>query len=110
MNEKIVVRKCETLADLKRCCGLQRHIWKESDLDVEPVTIMVVAAHTGGHVLGAFQAMYGLFEIRCQCGDALDHVFADQYIQRCNTGGAGHRMRRVGVAVRELQHVVRAAL
>ena len=54
MNEKIVVRKCETLADLKRCCGLQRHIWKESDLDVEPVTIMVVAAHTGGHVLGAF--------------------------------------------------------
>lgn len=54
MNEKIVVRKCETLADLKRCCELQRHIWKESDLDVEPVTIMVIAAHTGGHVLGAF--------------------------------------------------------
>ncbi|GAC1621379.1 MAG: hypothetical protein NVS9B13_12810 [Candidatus Acidiferrum sp.] len=54
MSEEIVVRKCESLADLKRCCELQRQIWKENDLDVEPVTIMIVAAHTGGQVLGAF--------------------------------------------------------
>jgi predicted GNAT superfamily acetyltransferase len=54
MSEKIVVRKCEKLAELKRCCELQRRIWNENDLDVEPVTIMVVAAHTGGQVLGAF--------------------------------------------------------
>jgi predicted GNAT superfamily acetyltransferase len=54
MTANITVRKCESLKELKRCCELQRVIWKEADLDVEPVTVMVVAAHTGGHVLGAF--------------------------------------------------------
>ncbi|HKD51126.1 MAG TPA: GNAT family N-acetyltransferase [Candidatus Acidoferrum sp.] len=33
---------------------LQRLIWGEADLEVEPVTAFVVAAHTGGQVLGAF--------------------------------------------------------
>jgi predicted GNAT superfamily acetyltransferase len=34
---------------------LQRQIWGEADLEVEPVTMFVVAAHTGGQVLGAFE-------------------------------------------------------
>jgi predicted GNAT superfamily acetyltransferase len=33
---------------------LQREVWGESDLEIEPVTGFVVAAHTGGQVLGAF--------------------------------------------------------
>ncbi|HKV64355.1 MAG TPA: hypothetical protein VJO16_20785 [Candidatus Acidoferrum sp.] len=33
---------------------LQREIWKEAELEVEPATLFVVAAHTGGQVLGAF--------------------------------------------------------
>jgi predicted GNAT superfamily acetyltransferase len=33
---------------------LQREIWGEADLEVEPATMFVVAAHTGGEVLGAF--------------------------------------------------------
>jgi predicted GNAT superfamily acetyltransferase len=33
---------------------LQREIWGEADLEVEPATLFVVAAHTGGEVLGAF--------------------------------------------------------
>jgi len=33
---------------------LQRDIWGEADLEVEPSTLFVVAAHTGGQVLGAF--------------------------------------------------------
>jgi len=33
---------------------LQREIWGEADLEVEPSTLFVVAAHTGGQVLGAF--------------------------------------------------------
>src|SRR5438105_1416259 len=34
---------------------LQRQIWGEADLEVEPATLFVVAAHTGGQVLGAFE-------------------------------------------------------
>ena len=54
MSQGIVVRKCEGLEEFQRCVGLQREIWEEADLEVEPVTMFVVAAHTGGQVLGAF--------------------------------------------------------
>ena len=54
MSGEIVVRKCEGLKEFARCVELQREIWKEADLEVEPVTMFVVAAHTGGQVLGAF--------------------------------------------------------
>jgi predicted GNAT superfamily acetyltransferase len=55
MSQGIVVRNCEGLDEFHRCVDLQREIWKEADLEVEPVTMFVVAAHTGGQVLGAFE-------------------------------------------------------
>jgi predicted GNAT superfamily acetyltransferase len=54
MNHDIVVRKCEHLDEFHRCVELQREIWGEADLEVEPGTMFVVAQHTGGQVLGAF--------------------------------------------------------
>ncbi len=54
MTRDIIVRKCEGLDDFHRCVELQREIWGEADLEVEPATMFVVAAHTGGEVLGAF--------------------------------------------------------
>ncbi len=54
MTGDIVVRKCESLEEFQRCVELQREIWGEADLEVEPATMFVVAAHTGGEVLGAF--------------------------------------------------------
>ena len=54
MSPDIVVRKCESLDEFHRCVDLQREIWGEADLEVEPATLFVVAAHTGGEVLGAF--------------------------------------------------------
>lgn len=53
-NHGIVVRKCERLDEFHRCVDLQREIWGEKDLEVEPATMFVVAQHTGGQVLGAF--------------------------------------------------------
>ncbi|HEX8838154.1 MAG TPA: GNAT family N-acetyltransferase [Candidatus Acidoferrum sp.] len=55
MSPDIQVRKCETLEEFQGCVELQRQIWGEADLEVEPVTMFVVAAHTGGQVLGAFE-------------------------------------------------------
>src|SRR5229473_5907615 len=54
MSEGIVVRKCEGLEEFHRCVELQRQIWGEEDLEVEPATMFVVASETGGQVLGAF--------------------------------------------------------
>jgi predicted GNAT superfamily acetyltransferase len=54
MIQDIIVRKCQTLEEFHGCVDLQREIWGEQDLEVEPSTMFVVAAHTGGQVLGAF--------------------------------------------------------
>jgi predicted GNAT superfamily acetyltransferase len=50
----IGVRKCTTLEEFRGCVALQREIWAEADLEIEPATMFVVASHTGGQVLGAF--------------------------------------------------------
>jgi len=50
----ITVRPCHKLEDFYACVELQRQVWGEDDLEVEPSTMFVVAAHTGGQVLGAF--------------------------------------------------------
>ncbi|HWZ97962.1 MAG TPA: acetyltransferase [Candidatus Dormibacteraeota bacterium] len=54
MSEGIVVRKCEALEEFRECVRLQREIWEENDLEVEPATLFIVAANTGGQVIGAF--------------------------------------------------------
>jgi predicted GNAT superfamily acetyltransferase len=53
-KRSITVRTCESLQDFHACVALQREIWGEEDLEVEPATMFVVAAHTGGQVLGAY--------------------------------------------------------
>src|ERR1700687_3453828 len=54
MSRGIVVRKCAGIEEFQRCVALQREIWGEEDIEVEPATLFVVAAETGGQVLGAF--------------------------------------------------------
>ena len=54
MSQQIIIRRCESLDDFHRCVDLQREVWGEADLEVEPATMFVVATHTGGEVLGAF--------------------------------------------------------
>jgi predicted GNAT superfamily acetyltransferase len=54
MSEGIFVRKCTALAEFHHCVALQRAVWGEADLEVEPATMFVVASQTGGQILGAF--------------------------------------------------------
>jgi predicted GNAT superfamily acetyltransferase len=54
MSEEIVIRKCKGIEEFQRCVALQKEIWGEADIEVEPATLFVVAAETGGQVLGAF--------------------------------------------------------
>src|ERR1700732_2469400 len=57
MTGNIVIRKCQSLEDFQVCVALQREIWQEADLEIEPATAFVVAANTGGQVLGAFDGV-----------------------------------------------------
>jgi predicted GNAT superfamily acetyltransferase len=54
MIAEIQVRKSTSLADFHRCVEIQREVWGESDLEVEPYVTFVVANQTGGQVLCAF--------------------------------------------------------
>ncbi len=54
MSGGISVRKCDSIDEFNECVQLQKEIWGEADIEVEPSTLFVVAAHTGGQVLGAF--------------------------------------------------------
>jgi predicted GNAT superfamily acetyltransferase len=54
MSDPVIIRSCHALEEFHACVELQREIWGEEALEVEPATMFVVAANTGGQVLGAF--------------------------------------------------------
>jgi predicted GNAT superfamily acetyltransferase len=52
-SAEISIRHCHDLADFQQCFELQRAVWGKTELDV-PLPLFVIAAETGGQVLGAF--------------------------------------------------------
>jgi predicted GNAT superfamily acetyltransferase len=100
MSEAVVVRNCHALEEFHACVELQRQIWGEEPLEVEPATMFIVAKHTGGQVLGAFAgdeligftlAVAGVREGEC-------------YLHSHMTGiKEGFRDRGVGRALKALQ-------
>jgi predicted GNAT superfamily acetyltransferase len=52
-SAEIFVRHCHGLPEFQQCFELQRAVWGKTELDV-PLPLFVVAAETGGQVLGAF--------------------------------------------------------
>jgi predicted GNAT superfamily acetyltransferase len=53
-GEAVTVRHCRGLAEFAACFEIQRAVWGSPDADLTPLPIFVVAAETGGQVLGAF--------------------------------------------------------
>jgi predicted GNAT superfamily acetyltransferase len=53
-TEKIVARHCHGLAEFGACFEIQRAVWASADADLAPLPLFVVAAETGGQVLGVF--------------------------------------------------------
>ena len=51
---EIVVRHCRGLAEFAACLEVERAVWSSADIDLVPLPLFVVAAETGGEVLGAF--------------------------------------------------------
>ena len=60
-GESILIRKCQSLADMQSCVELQKTVWGFSDAELVPLRLFVVAEKVGGQVIGAFNgdAMIG---------------------------------------------------
>ena len=43
MSEKIFVRKCAGIDEFQRCVALQKEIWGEEDIEVEPARLRTKA-------------------------------------------------------------------
>jgi predicted GNAT superfamily acetyltransferase len=54
MPPDITVRPLHTLDEFRRCVEITREVWGDSELETEPYITFVIAHHTGGQVLGAF--------------------------------------------------------
>jgi predicted GNAT superfamily acetyltransferase len=54
MAQDILVRPLHALSEFQRCVQIAREVWADAELDVEPYITFVIADHTGGQVLGAF--------------------------------------------------------
>lgn len=50
----IAVRPLHSIDDFRRCVQITREVWGDSELETEPYVTFVIADHTGGQVLGAF--------------------------------------------------------
>jgi predicted GNAT superfamily acetyltransferase len=92
---EIQIRHCGTLAEYEECVRLQRAVWGE-DI-VVPSTIFVVAHHTGGQVIGAFdgakmvgftQALAGVRD-----GQAFLHSHMTAVLAEYRDRGVGRRLK-----------------
>lgn len=53
-SAEVQVRHLHSLEEFQVCLELQKCVWGGADIDVVPLPLFVVAAETGGQVLGAF--------------------------------------------------------
>jgi predicted GNAT superfamily acetyltransferase len=51
---EVAIRHCRGLAEFEACVAVQQRVWRGADIDLVPLPLFVVAAETGGQVLGAF--------------------------------------------------------
>ncbi|HTC41604.1 MAG TPA: GNAT family N-acetyltransferase [Candidatus Acidoferrales bacterium] len=54
MGDEITIRALHTLGEFRRCVQIAREVWGDAELEAEPHVTYVIADHTGGQVLGAF--------------------------------------------------------
>ena len=54
VTDKLVVRKCRSIDELRACVNLQQEVWKFEDADMIPLRMFVVAEKIGGQVIGGF--------------------------------------------------------
>jgi predicted GNAT superfamily acetyltransferase len=93
MIPDITVRSLHSLADFQRCVQIAREVWSDADLETEPYVTYVIADHTGGQVLGAFdgETMVGFTKAYLGLHDRMPYLHSHMAAVI-----ASHRNRHVG--------------
>jgi len=53
-DRAVEIRSCTTHVEFNECVALQRSVWHFADLDIVTADLLLLAAKTGGQVLGAY--------------------------------------------------------
>lgn len=53
-TDKIIIRECQTLDELKACVALQREVFALPEIEISPVRHFIVSKNAGGFTLGAY--------------------------------------------------------
>lgn len=92
-----MVRHCHALEEFETCMGIEREVWAAADIDLVPLPIFVVMAHTGGQILGAFDGArmvgFTLAFPAYQHGRLLLHSHMTAVIEGYRDKGVGRRLK-----------------
>ncbi len=96
-SSSIVLRKCETLDDMRACVALQKEVWNFTDIELVPLRMFVVAEKVGGQVIGAFEGSelvsFALAIPGARHGHAYLHSQMLAVRSEYRNGGLGRRMK-----------------
>ena len=53
--DRLLIRKCQSLDEMRACVALQKEVWGFADIELVPLRMFVVAEKIGGQVIGAFE-------------------------------------------------------
>jgi len=95
--DRVAIRKCHGLEELRACVALQKEVWNFSDLDLIPLRMFVVAEKIGGQVMGGFDGNelvgFALSIPGARGGHAYLHSHMLAVREQHRNGGLGRRLK-----------------
>jgi predicted GNAT superfamily acetyltransferase len=96
-NEAVIIRKCESLDDMRACLDLQKEVWNFTDIELVPLRMFVVAQKIGGQVIGAFSGDQLVSFALAIPGARNGHCYLHSHMlavrSRYRNAGLGRRMK-----------------
>jgi predicted GNAT superfamily acetyltransferase len=93
----VEIRHCTTLTEFEDCLRLEHEVWGWGDDITVPVPLFVVAHHTGGQVLGAFDGTkmvgFTLALSGARGGQTFLHSHMTAVLPEYRDGGVGRRLK-----------------
>ena len=95
--DSIVLRRCQSLEEMRACVALQKEVWNFSDAELLPLRMFVVAEKVGGQVLGAFNGNEMVGFALSIPGTRAGHVCLHSHMlavrKDCRNHGLGRRLK-----------------
>jgi predicted GNAT superfamily acetyltransferase len=101
-NDAIVLRRCQSLDEIRSCVALQKEVWNFTDAELVPLRMFVVAEKVGGQILGAFNGNEMVGFILSVPGTRTGHVYLHSHMLAVRKDYRNHGLgRRLKLLQRE---------